>query len=705
MGLRTGPASGSRWRLSRSFRQHKSLHMEAFENVPNLDVVEVGDARTALKAGADFVGVVLEPAQRTDAPGIDHDAFAQHTDLGVALEYAIQHVTARDRADTLDAECIAHFGTAQMRFLEDGIEQSGHGLFDLVGDFVDDRVRANLDAFALRQIGGLAVRADVKCDDDRARSRCQQDVVFGDGANAGVNNLELHAVVGKLGQHLAQYFDRALHVRLDDKRQLLDVPCFQLLVQLVEGDACARGPCQSRLAELALAEFNNVARARFIRHLELISRLRSPLQTQDLDGGRWPRALDRTAVVVEQGADLAVDGANDEDVAGVQRSRLDHDRRDRAAAFIHAGLEHRAGSGRFRVGLQFAEVGHQQNHFEQLAQVFLLLRGDLDHDGVAAPFLGHQAAVRELALDALHLCFRLVDLVDGHDDRDARGFRVIDGLLRLRHYAIIGRDDEHDDVSHFRAARAHARKGFVARCVNKNDFAAIDVNNGSADMLGDTSGLSGGDFGFADRVEKAGLAVIDVAHHRHDGRSGLEILRLFFSGDFLNDVFFKRKHLHGAIEGFRKARRRRRVERLVDASENAPIEQNLQHFLRADIEFFRQIAHRNAFGDCNFAWLARRRRGCAFDMRGAPLARTHSGADGVQFAFAFFEALLDRGTRPRRGLALIDWLSGLRLGRHFLRGQCGSGSSSRARTPRAAGHRLPGTHRNLLSRAAWSALS
>src|ERR1700682_4891628 len=221
-------------------------------------------------------------------------------------------------------------------------------------------------------------------------------------------------------------------------------------------------------------------------------------------------------------------------------------------------------------------------------------------------------------------------------------------------------------------------------------------------MLGDASGFSGGAFGFADRVEKAGLAVIDVAHHRHNGRPWLKILRFFFPGDFLNDIFFKCEHFDDAIECFRKARSRCRVERLIDAGEDAAIEQNLQDFLRAHIEFFRQIADRHAFGNCNFAWLARRRRGRALNMRGASLSRTHSGANRMQLAFAFFEALLDCGTRARRGLALINWLSRLRLGRHFVRRQCRSWTSSGARTTWAAWHWLSGTHRNLLSRAAWS---
>src|SRR4030088_239641 len=110
MGLRTGAARGPRRRSGRSFRQHQPLHMKALENIPNLDVVEVGNACTALKSGAHFTRVVLEPAQRTDAPGINHDAFAKHADLAVALEHTVQYVASRDRAHALDAERIAHFG-------------------------------------------------------------------------------------------------------------------------------------------------------------------------------------------------------------------------------------------------------------------------------------------------------------------------------------------------------------------------------------------------------------------------------------------------------------------------------------------------------------------------------------------------------------------------------------------------------------------
>ena len=37
-----------------------------------------------------------------------------------------------------------------------------------------------------------------------------------------------------------------------------------------------------------------------------------------------------------------------------------------------------------------------------------------------------------------------------------------------------------------------------------------------ADVLGDAAGLAGRDLGLADRVEQRRLAVVDVAHDRHD---------------------------------------------------------------------------------------------------------------------------------------------------------------------------------------------
>ena len=75
--------------------------------------------------------------------------------------------------------------------------------------------------------------------------------------------------------------------------------------------------------------------------------------------------------------------------------------------------------------------------------------------------------------------------------------RVVDRLPRLRHDAVVGRDDEHDDVGDLGAAGAHQRERFVAGRVEEDHAAAVaDVDVVGADVLRDAAGLALGDLAF-----------------------------------------------------------------------------------------------------------------------------------------------------------------------------------------------------------------
>ena len=99
-----------------------------------------------------------------------------------------------------------------------------------------------------------------------------------------------------------------------------------------------------------------------------------------------------------------------------------------------------------------------------------------------------------------------------------------DRLLRLRHDPVVGGDDEHRDVGDLRAAGAHRGERLVAGRVEERDLAAVDVGLVRADVLRDAAGLGLHDGRLADRVEQGRLAVVDVAHDRHDRRTRDEIL-------------------------------------------------------------------------------------------------------------------------------------------------------------------------------------
>ena len=96
---------------------------------------------------------------------------------------------------------------------------------------------------------------------------------------------------------------------------------------------------------------------------------------------------------------------------------------------------------------------------------------------------------------------------------------MVDRLPRLRHHAVVGRDHEDDDVGDLGAAGAHQRERLVARRVEEHDVPVVDRDVIRADVLRDAAGLALGDARFADGVEQAGLAVVDVAHDRDDRRA------------------------------------------------------------------------------------------------------------------------------------------------------------------------------------------
>ena len=186
-------------------------------------------------------------------------------------------------------------------------------------------------------------------------------------------------------------------------------------------------------------------------------------------------------------------------------------------------FEHDAFGRAVRVGLEIEELGLQQDRFLELVEIGLLQRRDFDVEHLAAELLDDDLVLQQFLAHPLGLGVGPVDLVDRDDDRHLRRLGVADRLDRLLHDAVIGGDDQHDDVGDVGAARAHRGEGLVARRVDEGDLlAALQRDLIGADMLGDAAGLAAGDIGLAQRVEQRGLAVVDMAHDGDDRRARLE---------------------------------------------------------------------------------------------------------------------------------------------------------------------------------------
>ena len=93
-------------------------------------------------------------------------------------------------------------------------------------------------------------------------------------------------------ERVGQHFGRALHVGLDDDRQLLHAAFGDLRLQRLEREAAALGAERADL-RLLLAERRDLPRLGGVGHLEHVARLRQARQAEHFDRRRRPGRLDR----------------------------------------------------------------------------------------------------------------------------------------------------------------------------------------------------------------------------------------------------------------------------------------------------------------------------------------------------------------------------------------------------------------------------
>src|SRR5207248_6073828 len=109
----------------------------------------------------------------------------------------------------------------------------------------------------------------------------------------------------------------------------------------------------------------------------------------------------------------------------------------------------------------------------------------LDEGHVAAHVVGQDVEVVELPARLGDVGAGQVHLVDGDDQRHAGGAGVVDGLLGLRHDAVVGGHDDDGQVGDVGAAGPHFREGLVAGRVQERDRPAAVLDAPGADDLGD----------------------------------------------------------------------------------------------------------------------------------------------------------------------------------------------------------------------------
>ena len=203
----------------------------------------------------------------------------------------------------------------------------------------------------------------------------------------------------------------------------------------------------------------------------------------------------------------------------------------------------------------------------------------------------------EFLLYSVRISARLVDLVNGNDDRHSGCLGVADGLDGLRHYAVICSDYQYGDIRYLCASGTHRCESFVSRCIKKYDLLSVDFDFGSTDVLCDTAGLACCNVGVADGVQKRSLTVVYVTHYGDDRRTRLEFtlgvlmhvdarlfdLRFFFRYDDLKSEVFS-KHLNSVL-----------VERLVDRSHYSHLHHGHDDLAYADLSLLGETRYRDRY--------------------------------------------------------------------------------------------------------------
>ncbi len=137
--------------------------------------------------------------------------------------------------------------------------------------------------------------------------------------------------------------------------------------------------------------------------------------------------------------------AGQERLAHGQRAVLDDHGRQRPLLGVHAGFQDDALGRDLGIGLEFEHVGQEQDHFQQLRDVLLLLGGNRDADA-SPPHSSTSSPPWSSRLIRSGLASGLSILLMATMIGTPRGLGMIDGFPGLGHHRLVGRDDQDDDV-------------------------------------------------------------------------------------------------------------------------------------------------------------------------------------------------------------------------------------------------------------------
>ena len=224
----------------------------------------------------------------------------------------------RNRARTSASPSVSSVST--------GREHADERLLDVLGELVDDAVRADVDALALGERARIRARADVEADHERVRRGREVDVVLGDPADARVDDVHAHFRVLDLLELADERLDGALDVALEDDVQVLNLAGLKCLVERLERDPLGAGAGELLTTESLGADVREVlCLALVLDDAGRTRRRRRMVEPEHLHRLARPGLLDLLAAVVVERAHLAGCVSGHGGVADAERPSVNED--------------------------------------------------------------------------------------------------------------------------------------------------------------------------------------------------------------------------------------------------------------------------------------------------------------------------------------------------------------------------------------------
>ena len=323
------------------------------------------------------------------------------------------------------------------------------------------------------QLAGLAVGAHVEADDRGVRRRAERDVVLGDAADGAVHEAELDLVALELAQALGDRFERPCTSAFRMRLSVAFSPDWiwlnmssSLRARLDAGVAAQVTGLAAVLAGLA----DGAGDLLVGRGTELVAGLGHRDRPSTWTGVDGPAVLTCSplSLIIARTLPHAAP-------ATIGSPTLSSPLSTSTVATGPRPLSRLASSTMplarpVGVGAEVLELGDH----DAAGRAGRRCRGpgvaDISTTIVSPPHdSGTSSCSASWAEHALRVGVVLVDLVDRHHDRHVGGAGVVDRLDRLRHDAVVGGDDEHDDVGRLGAAGPHLRERRVAGRVDERD--------------------------------------------------------------------------------------------------------------------------------------------------------------------------------------------------------------------------------------------